>query len=102
MWLAVVFGFLEAGHLVSLADGTNSVGNVVEFVDESVADSSPADSRHAEHQSDNQHEFSRNDKAVFIVDQVIDTKLQGKFSEEEVEAFYEGFAAKYKSYESIH
>ena len=39
---------------------------------------------------------------VFIVDQVIDTKLQGKFSEEEVEAFYEGFAAKYKSYESIH
>jgi hypothetical protein len=66
VWLAKVFFFLETGDIVALANSTNGVRNVVQFVDQSVANSSPTDSGHAECQRDDQHQFGGDQKTVFV------------------------------------
>ena len=59
----------NATVVVALVDSTNCLGNIAEFLDKRITDNCPANSGHAEGQRDDQHEFRRNEKAVFVVDE---------------------------------
>ena len=63
------FRLLESCHVVALADSTDSVRNVVQLVNQSIPDSSPANSSSTEHQRDDQHQFCRNNETVFVVEE---------------------------------
>ena len=66
--LAEVLGLLEASHVVGLADRTDSVRNVVQFVDQCVTNGSPTNSGTAKHQSDHEHQLGRHHETGVVIE----------------------------------